>query len=243
MHRARGGDGPGWQGRHPAEKLVPAFGWMLTAIILDAPAGALVALLALVVLLGPARVAPRTVVRRASALLVFMLAASLAVIPTFVVDGTGVHLAGIDVAAGTAAFQRALGGGAAMLLLGCTTSLPDLLRTLRSAGLPESICDLGLAMHRMVFVLFEERTRLGTALQLRGGGLRWRARWRSVVTLTVALLGRALGRADRMERALQLRAPAGLVPSLPTHAPLRRAALVRAGVLVALPPTAWWWLQ
>lgn len=212
---------------------------MLTVVALDAPAGALVAALAVCVLLGPARVAPRIVARRAAAPLAFMGAASLAVIPSFVVGAHGVQLAGTDVPAALAAFQRALGGGAALLVLGCTTPIPDLLRALRAVGLPDAICDLGLAMHRMLHVLREERARLATALQLRGGTRDWRARWRAVVTLAVALLGRALGRADRMERALQLRAPDGLVAALPTHQPLRLATLAQVAGLIALPPMVW----
>lgn len=233
----------GWSQRHPGELLLLSGGLALGAVLAPPPGGWLAAVMALVCLLGPARVPPARVLRALMPPLVFLILASLTLVLQIRVDRSSLTWWATDPSTALVAFQRGLGGTAAMLLLALTARLPELLRVLRSLGLPAAVCDIGLGMFRMLFVLASERRRMQTALTLRGGTRDLRSRWRGVVALTVGLLGRALARADRMDRALQLRSPAGLLAVVPQHAPLSAEGLVAAGAIVAIVPVALWALR
>ncbi len=208
---------------------------LLLAIALPRPGGALVAVVATGLLRWGARVPTLVIVRSAAVPFLFLVMTCIAVVPSLAVSASGVRVDGWDVGAGITALQRGAGGVMAMLLLALTTRVPDLVRLLRTVGVPVAVCELGLAMYRMVWVLLDEQRRAVMALSLRGGALGWRSRWRTVVLLAVTLLSRAMRRARRLDLGERLRAPHGLLAARPIHAPLRAAGVVGALAWATLP--------
>jgi cobalt/nickel transport system permease protein len=229
-----------WRHRHPTPKALLSGGLLVAALALPHPGGVIVACLALGVTLGPAQVRARQLWRAARAPLLFVAIAALTVAPRVSASATGVTFDGLELDAVWPLFTRSVGALAAMLLLTLGTPAADLLRVLHRLGLPVAVAEVGLGMLRLLDVLGEERERMQQVTALRGGRVDAAARRRSAAAVATGLFRRGLRRADRLELALQLRSPGGLIATQPAHGALRRQDLVAAAVVATIPILLWW---
>lgn len=103
------------------------------------------------------------------------------------------------------------------LLLTATTAFPDILRAMRSIGIPKVLVAVIAFMYRYIFVLGDEALRLMRAREARmaagplgtkeGGSLAWRAR--VVGGMAGSLFVRSLSRSDRVYQAMASRGYTG----------------------------------
>lgn len=93
------------------------------------------------------------------------------------------------------------------ILLG-TTPFLDMLKTLRSLGLPPLMMDMALLTYRYLFDIANQLATMRQAMQLRGYGLlnqTLRRRWGWLVALFGSLLLRSYERSQRVYKAMRLR--------------------------------------
>lgn len=110
------------------------------------------------------------------------------------------------------------------VLLTATTPFPDLLHALRHLHLPRTLINILAFMHRYLFVLSDEATRLHRAQQARSAqvmglsprrGLWWRAK--IVGGMVAQLFLRSLERGERVHRAMLARGYRGYIYTLHAH--------------------------
>ncbi|MBM5812683.1 MAG: hypothetical protein FJ191_12085 [Gammaproteobacteria bacterium] len=239
MHRS----GPlrrGWRQRHPLSKALLSGSLLTTALALPHPGGLLVALVAAALVVGRAGVSVRQFWRAARAPLAFVLLTALTVAPRIHVTTSGMTIDGFSLDAVWPLFTRSLGALAAMLLLTLSTPAADLLRLLQRLGVPVAVAEVGLGMLRLLDILGEERQRLQQVMTLRGGTVSTAAQRRSATAMASTLFQRGIRRADRLERALQLRSPGGLLATQPGHEALRAYDVAWATAVATIPLLMWW---
>ena len=93
----------------------------------------------------------------------------------------------------------------ALRLLAHTTPISALMRSARRAGVPEVLCTTIALLHRYLFLMADESTRMRRARAgrtLHGGRVaEWRARGNSIGLLFL----RTVSRAERVQRAMRSR--------------------------------------
>ncbi|GAB3317539.1 cobalt ECF transporter T component CbiQ [Geodermatophilus aquaeductus] len=228
-----------WRTRSPVDKLVLCAGLVVCALVLPVwPGGVLVALAAVVLALGPARVPARTFGRAARWPLAFVAVGALTAVVS--VDG-GLGWAPDAAARAGELVGHSVAGGAAVLLLATTTPMTDLLAALRRLGVPAAVVEVAGVTYRLLFVLLQSLTTIREAQTARMGHSTWRRSYRSSGTLAAAVFTRSFDRARRLQEGLAGRGMETGLRVLPESLPSSRgflaataaglAALVTVGVL------------
>jgi cobalt/nickel transport system permease protein len=189
-----------WRTRSPVDKLVLCAGLVGCALVLPVwPGGVLVALAAVVLALGPARVPARTFGRAARWPLAFVAVGALTAVVT--VDG-GLGWAPDAAARAGELVGHSVAGGAAVLLLATTTPMTDLLAALRRLGVPAAVVEVAGVTYRLLFVLLQSLTTIREAQTARMGHSTWRRSYRSSGALAAAVFTRSFDRARRLQEGL-----------------------------------------
>jgi cobalt/nickel transport system permease protein len=98
---------------------------------------------------------------------------------------------------------------AAVQLLAATTRFDDLLVVLRRARIPEALVSTLALLHRYLFVLVEESSRMRRARRART----WRAglweTWKALASVIAVSFVRSLARAERVSAAMRARGGGG----------------------------------
>jgi cobalt/nickel transport system permease protein len=222
-----------WRRRSPADKLLLSLGLVLTALLLPAWPGSLLAGLAAVVLaLGPARVPARTFGRAVRLPLAFIGIGALTAVVQ-VGDGPG-WAPGAAATAGSLV-GHAVAGSAAVLLLATTTPMSDLLPALQRARVPAAVVEVAGVVYRLLFVLLTSLTTIREAQTARMGYATVRGSYRSSGALAAAVLTRSWDRARRLQDGLAGRGLETGLRVLPETLPAsRRFELATVAGLAAL---------
>jgi cobalt/nickel transport system permease protein len=172
---------------------------------------------ALAVVTAMTRVPAAVVWRRARIVLPLVL--FVAVFVPFLRRGGATHAlgpltvsdTGLAVLAEVAA--KATIGTVSAVLLGATTSFPDVLRGLESLRVPRLFTLIAALMYRYLFVVVEEVQRLRTGLAARGYRPRHALQARPVGLAVTALFLRTHARGERVHRAMLARGYRGTMPA------------------------------
>lgn len=190
-----------WRRRAPGDKVLLCGGLVVTALVLPAwPGSVLVAVVAVVLALGPAGVPARTFGRAVRWPLAFV--AVSAVTAVVEVGGGGIGWAPDAAARVGSLVGHALAGGAAVLLLATTTPMSDLLPALRRARVPAAVVEVSSVVYRLLFVLLDSLHAVREAQAARMGYSSLRRSYRSSGALAAAVLTRSWDRARRMQEGL-----------------------------------------
>lgn len=241
-----------WRLRAVRDKAVLAFGLIAAALVLPAwPGSLLVALVALVTLLGPARVAPGLLARCLSGPAVFIVVGSASVAVTLTWEGgPRLGMNAESIAAAGSVFGHAVAGTLGLFVLATTTPMVDLLAALRRARVPDACIEVAALIYRMLFALLESVRAIRQAQEQRLGYADRRASMRSASMAVGAVLMRAWEQASRLEGGLAGR---GYIDAMRTLDPPRQgsarflaasvaalAGVVAATLLLARLPVAGW---
>lgn len=212
-----------WRGRAVRDKATLACGLIALAVALPSwPGAPLVAVTVLAVLLGPARVPWRLLVRCLTGPLLFLAMGAVSVI--FSVswqDGPVVRATPEGIAMAGGLLGRGVAGTLGLLVLATTTPMVDLLAALRRARVPDACVEVAGLIYRLLFVLLDSTRTISEAQHARLGYVSRRAAMRSSAALTGAVLLRSWERARRLEEGLAGR---GYTTSLRTLDPPLRAS-------------------
>jgi cobalt/nickel transport system permease protein len=222
-----------WRHRHPGEKAALAFGLLCCAVALPPWPGALVVgVVALALLLGPAGLAPRRLVRAVRGPLVFVVVGALPLL--FSVGGpTLVRLDPGGAPAALALTGRATAALLCLLLFAATTPVVDALPRLVRLGVPPAVVDVAGLVYRLLFLLLDRIAAVRAAQAGRLGFRGWRTTLRSVAGQAGAVFVSAFDRARRMEHGLALRGEPGSLRVLLPPQRLSRPFLAGTGLLLA----------
>ncbi|MCD2191386.1 cobalt ECF transporter T component CbiQ [Actinomycetospora soli] len=194
-----------WRLRHPGEKALLGLGLLGCAVGLPPWPGALVVgIVALALLLGPARVGARQVLELAAGPAAFITIGSLPLLVA--VGGPGVVRwapEGLPRAAELAA--RSLAATLCLLLFAATTPLADILPRLTRLGVPAAVTEVAALMYRLLFGLLDTAATTREAQAMRLGFVSWRATMRSAAGQASTVFVRAFDRARRLDEGLALR--------------------------------------
>ena len=189
-----------WRRRSPGDKVLVSLGLVLSALLLPVwPGSVLVALAAVVLALGPARVPARTFGRAVRAPLAFI---GIGALTTVVEVGNGIGWAPDAAARAGSLVGHAVAGSAAVLLLATTTPMSDLLPALQRLRVPAAVIEVASVTYRMLFVLLTSLTTIREAQTARMGYAGVRSSYRSSGVLAAAVLTRSWDRARRLTDGL-----------------------------------------
>jgi cobalt/nickel transport system permease protein len=214
---------------------VLALGLLCCAVALPPWPGALVVgVVALALLLGPAGLGPRMLLRAARGPLVFVVVGAVPLL--FSVGGpTLVRLDPGGPAAALALAGRATAGLLCLLLFAATTPLADTLPRLARLGVPPAVVDVAGLVYRLLFLLLDRIAAVRAAQAGRLGFRSFHTAYRSVAGQAGAVFVSAFDRARRMEQGLALRGePGSLRVQLPPQRLSRRFLAATAVLLVAV---------
>ncbi|SDC42145.1 cobalt/nickel transport system permease protein [Geodermatophilus telluris] len=228
-----------WRTRAPLDKLALCGGLVVCALVLPAwPGSVLVALTAVVLALGPARVPARTFGRAVRWPLAFVATSALTAVVS--VDGGGLGWApGAAARAGDLA-GHSVAGGAAVLLLATTTPMSDLLPALRRLRVPAAVVEVASVTYRLLFVLLGSLRTIREAQADRMGYSSVRRSYRSSGALAAAVLTRSFDRARRMQEGLAGRGMETGLRVLPEALPSSPAFLAASAAGLAALLTVGW---
>ncbi len=225
-----------WRRRRVGEKVLLSMGLVLTALLSDPwPGCTLVAALALVLMLGSARIRPMLVLVVMTAPLAFLLLGTLPVVSVWhgfhdmawgdlgwSTHGFAlgpVRFTADSVATAGALWAHSLAGTLAFVLLATTTPMVDLLSWLRTLRVPDPLIEIASLTYRLLFLL------LGTTIAIRaaqharlGDAATWRRRWSTTASTVGSVLLTTWERAARLQSGLEGR---GYEDALLTLAPNR----------------------
>nr|WP_204264728.1 cobalt ECF transporter T component CbiQ [Geodermatophilus normandii] len=190
-----------WRTRSPVDKLVLCAGLVVCALVLPVwPGGVLVALAAVVLALGPARVPARTFGRAVRWPLAFVAVGAVTAVVS--IDGGGLGWAPDAAVRAGELVGHSVAGGAAVLLLATTTPMSDLLPAMRRLRVPGAVVEVASVTYRLLFVLLESLHTIREAQTARMGHSSLRRSYRSSGVLAAAVLTRSWDRARRMQEGL-----------------------------------------
>lgn len=210
--------GAPWRHIRVGDKLLLSIGLVLTALIAPPwPAAPLVAVAAVALTLGPARIPVRALAIGSAPPLAFILIGSISVAlqvggqPTdawFQLGPLSMNAASASNALGL--FGRSVAGTLSVLLLATTTPMVDLLAWFRRRGVPGALVEVASLIYRLLFVLGDvalsmraaQLARLGDAP---AGPNKLLRRWNTVANSMGTLLVRAWSRASRLTDGLAAR--------------------------------------
>jgi cobalt/nickel transport system permease protein len=208
--------------RSPVEKLLVSLAWLALALALPPiPWALILAVCTSIVALAHARIRPRLWLAALSVPAAF---SALAILPlawnaSFDFSSAAVWTAPL----------RSFAASSAVLLLGLTTPIPDLLSSARSARVPAPWIDLAFLMHRFSSIAVEVSAAMARALSWRAPRASWSRQIRAAAWLSSSLFQRILARAHRSEYGLAARGVNGyVVPPAPAakFSSLRAASLL-----------------
>jgi cobalt/nickel transport system permease protein len=190
----------------------------------------------LVAVAAVARVSPRSIWRRVSFLLPIVLAA--AIFLPFVRRGgqqyelgpLTVHEEGLRIFA--AVSLKAIIGTVSAVLLGATTTFPQVLRGLEAMRVPRLLVLISAFMYRYLFVIVEEVGRMRAALSARAYRPRNALHAGPIGRMATAMFLRTYSRGERVYNAMLARGYGGHMPQLHPLA-LGRADVLFVGVVLA----------
>ncbi len=225
----------------PRAKLAGLAG--ITVVAVSTPLRAWPALVACAVALAAiaavARVGPRVVWSRAR--VIVPLVVFVAAFVPFVRGGPTVEVGPLTLSeAGLATFAlvsaKATIGAVSAILLGATTSVPDVLHALERLRVPRLLVVIAAFMYRYVFVIADEARRMRAALAARAYRPRHLGQVATLGRMVTALFLRSYERGERVYLAMLARGYAGAMPRLAVLA-FRRAdvAFLAALALTLLP--------
>jgi cobalt/nickel transport system permease protein len=215
----------------------------VTLVAVSTPMGAWPAFaacaLTLAALAALGRIGPATIWRRAR--VVLPLVVFVAVFLPFARQGEPVALGPLTVSeAGLATFAtvsaKAAIGTVSAVLLGATTSFPDVLHALERLRAPRLLVLIAAFMHRYLFVVAAEVSRMRAALAARAYRPRHALHAAALGRAATALFLRTHARAERVHLAMLARGSGAAMPRLDVLAFGRRDAVFVAALAVALLP-------
>ncbi|MGI8511910.1 MAG: cobalt ECF transporter T component CbiQ [Solirubrobacteraceae bacterium] len=196
--------------------------------------------LVLAAVAAAARVSPRQIWRRAKFLL--PIVGIVAIFVPFVRTGGATydlgpltaHEAGLEVFALVA--LKATIGTVGAVLLGATTTFPNVLRGLEAMRAPRLLVLIAAFMYRYLFVIVEEVGRMRASLRARGYSPRHALQSGAFGRLVAALFLRTYGRGERVYLAMLSRGYTGRMPELRPLVFGRPDAAFLALILAAIVP-------
>jgi cobalt/nickel transport system permease protein len=212
----------------------------ITLVAVSSPLGAWPAFVAcaavLVAIAATARIGPGIVWSRARVVLPLVL--FVAVFVPFVRGGPQVQLGPFELSeAGLATFllvaAKATIGTVSAVLLGATTSFPDVLHGLERMRAPRLLTVIAAFMYRYLFVIADEARRMRSALAARAYRPRHVAQAAAIGRVVTALFLRTYERGERVYLAMLARGYNGAMPRLAALA-FRRADAAFLLALAAL---------
>lgn len=194
---------------------------------------------ALVAVATVARASPRTIWTRARFVLPLVLFVAL-FLPFAREGGTTwsfgpVSVSGAGLAVLAAVAVKATLGTVSAVLLGATTTFPDVLRALEALRVPRVFTLIAAFMYRYLFVIVDEVRRMRAALASRGYRPRHALAAGPLGRVVAALLLRSYARGERVYLAMVARGYGGAVPQLDRLA-FRWADAAFLGALALLVP-------
>ncbi|WP_277031924.1 cobalt ECF transporter T component CbiQ [Propionimicrobium lymphophilum] len=224
-----------WRGVSVGQKVLLSLGLVATALTAPVwPTTILVAISAVTLALGFAKIPPRTLALAFTAPFAFILIGSISV---------GIQLGSSpdnaiwhwwilsisheSIAAGLTVFARSVSATLSVLLLATTTPMVDLLAWFRKLGLPAVLVEVASLTYRLLFVLLDsfltlhqaQAARLGDAPM--GKGAR-RRQIQNYSTLVGSLMTRSWSRAERLSEGLEARGIDGDLVTLVHQPPLSK---------------------
>ena len=224
-----------WRPLHPAEKVVPGLALLAIALWRPVlPAAALVLLTTTLATVWGAKVPVRRWLRGLSWPAAFVLSGAVGVALVWG-DGPGplpLTATGVSLRAAATVVARSIAGISAILFIGMTTPMVDLLALFRAARVPAVVTDLMSMMYRLMFELMEtgRRLRIAQASRLGHDGLIRSIRSTSLATSAVFV--QSVQRSRRLQIGLDARGYHGELRVLSRREPLSRQRLV-AGLAIA----------
>jgi cobalt/nickel transport system permease protein len=192
----------------------------------------------LVVVAATARVGPAVIWRRARAMLPLILFVA-AFVPFFRHGGTRWSLgpftvseAGLEVLGAVSA--KATIGTISAVLLGATTSFPDVLRAMERLRVPRLFTLIAAFMYRYLFVIVGELQRMRTALIARAYRPRHMLQAGAVGRVATAMFLRSYRRGERVYLAMLARGYSGTMPATSALAFRRADALFLGAIAIGL---------
>lgn len=194
---------------------------------------------ALAAITAVARVEPSVVWSRVRVIL--PLVVFVAAFVPFVRGGPAVQVGPLSLSeAGLATFAvvtaKAAIGAFSAVLLGATTSFPDILHGLERLRVPRLLTVTAAFMYRYVFVIVDEARRMRTALSARAYRPRHLGQAAAIGRLVTALFLRSYERGERVYLAMVARGYAGAMPRLAGLAFRRADTVFLAALLLTLVP-------
>jgi len=132
---------------------------------------------------------------------------------------------------------KAFIGTISAVLLGATTSFPDVLHALERLRAPRLLVLIAAFMHRYLFVVAAEVSRMRAALAARGYRPRHALHAGALGRAATALFLRTHARAERVHLAMLARGSGSAMPRLDVLALARRDVVFVAALAAALLPT------
>lgn len=111
-------------------------------------------------------------------------------------------------------FLRVIGGFSCLYSLVLTTSITDILLTLRKIHIPPILVELSLLIYRYIFLFLEIATQMNTAQEIRLGHSTWKKKIRSLALLAGNLFIRTLDQGERTFTAMRSRGYTGEIRTL-----------------------------
>jgi cobalt/nickel transport system permease protein len=169
-----------------------------------------------------ARIPARTIWRRARVILPLVLFVAV-FIPFFRKGGQEWSVGPLTVSEEglqtlLAICAKATIGTVSAVILGATTTFPDVLRALDALRVPRLFTLIAAFMYRYLFVIVDEVQRMRAALASRGYRPRWAWQVGAVGRVVSALFLRSYGRGERVYLAMLARGFGGVMPQLDTLA-------------------------
>jgi cobalt/nickel transport system permease protein len=195
--------------------------------------------LALAAIAATARIGPGVILSRAR--VVLPLVVFVAVFVPFVRGGETVDLGPLAVSRDglttfAAVSSKALIGTVSAVLLGATTSFPDVLHGLERMRAPRLLTLIAAFMYRYLFVIGGEARRMRVALAARGYRPRHALQVAAIGRVATALFLRTFERGERVYVAMLARGYVGAAPRLRALAFARADVLFLTALAAALVP-------
>jgi cobalt/nickel transport system permease protein len=192
---------------------------------------------ALVLVAALARVTPRTLWSRARVVLPLVL--FVAIFLPFVRSGERIDLGPFSVSReGLETFAtvsaKAILGTLSAVILGATTSFPDVLHALERLKAPKLLVLIAAFMYRYLFTIIDEVQRMRAALAARGYAPKHALQAQAIGRVATALFLRTYERAERVHLAMLARGWRQTMPRLNTLAYTRADALFLTALATTL---------
>src|SRR5262245_17860771 len=161
-----------WRKRHPVEKLALTVGMLVLSVTLPPlPGGLAIVLVMALIALLMVRIPPWTYFRVLAIPIGFAFAGAVTTVFSVAASGGGlrIEVARNGAAIATGLVVRSLAATSCLCLLLLTTPVTEIVSILRRCGLPPTICELMLAVHRFIYIFAETAASIWLAQTARCG--------------------------------------------------------------------------